>query len=331
MKRVVILLLLTMSCASCSALPAEEKAFAVVLYVEKNDGVWQVHGRVPTYQSGGGYLTVTGEGDTLTSALADMEASAPMAVHLSQLRMLVLNASLGRTGDLTAALMELAQRADMRPQCAVAATETPSSRVLEALQPAAGTRLSKAVDVLLESRAEQGVILAVTLADVVRMGERQSPVLIGLTVEDNAISLSGGWPVNQQGKLGAPLQPEEIALLSMVLGRAKNLHLSLAEGQARVRDISAHTRLMEDLSVARVEVTMTATDSSFTAGGLEQALANACLTLFSRLSAEGCDVLGLGRQAVLQAHDMAQWHAMSWPEKYRSVRWEIAAGAYPPA
>ena len=199
MKRVLLLLVAMMYCSSCSALPAEERAFAVALYVDKVDEDWRVMGRIPTYHSEGGYMTVTGQGKSLKTALAAMDASSPMSVHLSQLRLLVLQATLGRTGDLSDALSELAQRADMRLPCAVAATLTPGDVLMAVLEPAAGTRLSKAIDLILESRAEQGVILPVTLADVVRMGERQTPVLVGLTVEENTVSLSGSWPMNPQG------------------------------------------------------------------------------------------------------------------------------------
>ncbi len=325
MKVLIILLLPMLLCTSCTALPAEERAFAVALCVEKAD-VWRVHGRIPTYQTGGGYMTVTGEGDTFSAALSAMDAAAPMRINLSQLRLLVADAKLAKTGGLSALLSALTDRSDMRLQCAVALTDAPVKDVAEALKPAAGSRLSKALDLMLDARIEQGAILPARLSDVLRMGERQSPVLAALSLEGKDITLSGGYTMD-----GVTLAPEDTALLSFLLGHAKTLQLPLPGGSAQVRDVSVRIRLSEDLAAAHVEVTMTATASSFTEEGLEQLLADALLKLLTRLSADGFDALGLGRQAILHTRDMAEWHALNWLEMYRGIRWEVAVRVNGPA
>lgn len=326
MKRMIPLIILLLLCTSCTALPAEERAFAVALCVEKAED-WRVHGRIPTYQTGGGYLTVSGEGDTLSAALADMDAAAPMHVNLSQLRLLVVDAALADSGELHAVLHALAERPDMRLQCAVAASGAPMKSVAEALKPAAGARLSKALELLLDARAEQGTILHASLADVLRMGERQSPVLITLTLDGKEIRLSGGYLLDG----ASPLSSEETALLSLLLGSTKALRLTLPGVSADVRDASAKIRLSEDLRTASVTLTLRTTASSVTADGLESILAQELLTLLTRLSAEGCDALGLGRQAILHMHDMADWYVLNWPQIYRSLRWEVGVRVNGPA
>lgn len=332
MKRLTLLLLLTLlSCTSCTALPAEERAFAVVLSVEKEAETWRVHARIPTYQTGGGYLTVSGEGANLSTALTDMDASAPMHLHLSQLRLLVLDEKLGDSADLATVFEELSTRADMRLQCAVAVTNTPAKELMDALKPTTGARLSKTIDVLLDTRIEQGGILPATLADVIRMGERQSPVLIALALEDKDLSLSGGYPLTADLRLGAKLPPDETALLSMMLGHAKNLRISLPGGSAEVREVSARFWLEERMQSASMTLKLRTTASSFTPDGLEQVLAEECLSLLARLSAEGCDVMGLGRKAVLRTHDMLDWHELNWPEQYRQIRWNVSVGVNGPA
>lgn len=332
MKRLTLLLLLTLlACSSCTALPAEERAFAVVLSVEKEADTWRVHARIPTYQTGGGYLTVSGEGENLSAALSDMDASAPMHLHLSQLRLLVLDEKLGDSADLSAVFDELSARADVRLQCAVAVIDTPAKELMDALKPTTGARLSKTIDVLLDTRIEQGGILPATLADVRRMGERQSPVLIALTLEEKDLSLSGGYPLTSDLRLGTKLSPDDTALLSMALGYAKNLRLSLPGGSAEVRDVSAQIRLEEHMQSASVTLRLRTTASSFTPDGLEQLLAEECLSLLARLSAEGCDVLGLCRKAVLRTHDMADWHALDWPGRYRQMKWTVSVKVNGPA
>lgn len=325
MKVLILLLFPVLLCTACTALPAEERAFAVALCVEKVD-VWRVHGRIPTYQTGGGYMTVTGEGDTLSAALSAMDAAAPMRINLSQLRLLAADVSLAKEGELPTLLSALADRHDMRLQCAVALTDAPVKDVAEALKPAAGSRLSKALDLMLDARQEQGAILPAPLSDVLRMGERQSPVLMALSLDGQEITLSGGYTMD-----GVLLAPEETALLSLLLGHAKTLQLSLPGGSAEVRDVSVHIRLSEDLTAASVEASMTATASSFKEDGLEQALADALIVLLTRLSANGCDALGLGRQAILHTRDMAAWYALNWPEKYCRLRWQVSVSVNGPA
>lgn len=325
MKVLYLLLLTLVLCSACSALPAEERAFAVALCVEKTD-VWRVFARVPTYQSGGGYMTVTGEGDTFSQALSTVEAAAPMRINLSQLRLVTVDEGLLGSGELTALMSTLEAQPDMRMQCAIAVTSAAAGEVADALVPAAGARLSKALDLLLDARMEQGVILPAQLSDVIRMGERQSPILMRLSIEGQEIGLAGGCTVD-----GLRLSPEEIQLLSLLLGKVSSLRLNLPTGYAAVRDISAGWRLSPDFATARVELTMTATQASFTADGLEAVCADAILALLTRLSAAGCDALGLGRQAITQTRDMAAWHELDWRGKYRSIRWEVAVGVNGPA
>lgn len=320
MKALILLALVALVCSSCTALPAEERAFAVVLCVEKTDE-WRVHARIPTYQTGGGYMTVTGEGDTFPAALSNLDTASPMRINLSQLRLLVADAELTENGEFKDLLSTIAERPDIRMQCTVSVTDAPVKDVAEALKPATGTRLSKALDLMIDARIEQGAILPAALANVLRMGERQSPILAALLLENKEISLSGGYALD-----GMSITAGETALLSLLLGHAKEMHLSLSGGSAEVRDACAKVSLSEDHASARVELTMTATASTLGESELEQVLISELLPLLTRLSGAGCDALGLGRQAIMGAHDMARWHALDWPEKYRSIRWEVAVG-----
>lgn len=325
MKTLILLAILALFCSSCTALPAEERAFAVALCVEEDDE-WRVHARIPTYQTGGGYMTVTGKGETLSAALSNLDAASPMRINLSQLRLLVADAELAKSGEISGVLSTLADRPDMRMQCTVALADAPAKDIAEALKPATGTRLSKALDLMIDARVEQGTILPAALSYVLRMGERQSPIVAALSLENKEISLSGGYTLD-----GISLTANDTALLSLLLGHTKSLHLLLSGESIEVRDACAKGRLSEDITTARVELTLTATTSTLSKDELEQALVSELLPLLARLSAAGCDALGLGRQAVMGAHDMPQWHALDWPESYRSIRWEVAVGVRTPA
>ena len=69
---------------------------------------------------------------------------------------------------------------------------------MDALKPATGARLSKSLDVLMETRLEQGTVPRAALADVIRMGDRQQPVLMNIALDDAEIALSGGWLIGSE-------------------------------------------------------------------------------------------------------------------------------------
>ena len=316
-------------CSACSALPAEERSFAVVFGVSGGAGDWTLHARVPTYQTGGGYLTVTGRGDTLPHALADLDAAAPMQLHPGQARMIVLSADTACSADFPQVMAWLTQWRALRSGAYLAVTPMALDAFMQTLEPATGTRLSKSLDVLVQSRLQQGVIPASTLAEVLSMGERQSPVLLNADVSEDALILAGGWPVGEDGRAAQePLTAQEMQLLSLMQGRLTQGTLSLDEGAVRLTGASADVSLsLPTLQAAHVTLTLEAADSPLTAQELSRAVASACLRLLNRLSALGCDALGLARQAIVHMSDMDAWHALDWPQRLQAMEWAVSVGA----
>lgn len=332
MKRLLTLLLCTLLLTSCTALPAEERSFAVALGVTRTEGVWTAFARSPTYQTGGGYTTIKGEGATLEAALSALDAASPMQLHLGQLRLLVFSADLARTADFPAALNALASRHDLRLGASVAVTEADMQSLMDALKPGTGSRLSKSLDLLVETRIAQGTVLPAVLADVIRMGERQSPVLINVSLDGQDTSISGGWPVGTDGTVTEPLKPEETQLLSLMLGQMTTGALSLAEGTARLTGAKAEAELsLPTMQDASVRLTLRCGTSSLTEDALSRAVATACLGVLNRLSGMGCDALGLARQAIPHAGDMADWHDMDWPARYREIDWSVSVAVTGPS
>ena len=320
MKRILILLI-ALCCTSCTALPAEERAFAVVLCIEKNGDNWQVYGRIPGYKTSGEYMTVQGNGATIQSALADMDASSPMKVTLSQLRLLVVDIGIAMEDVLWA----LAEELDVRSQCLVAVTEEAAADIMEVLVPQTGSRLSKALDLLVESRIEQGVIPDTQLADVQRMGERKTPVFARAALQEGRLNLSGAWAA------GEWISPEETALLTLLMGQGKERRLTLPEGIAHVAEAKAKTALDADGTNARVTICANVKTSDIPPDELERAVAQAAVKLLSQLSRNDCDALGLGRKMICHAGDTTQWHTLNWPAKYRDIHWQVEVSLNSPA
>lgn len=329
MKRVLMMCL--MLCAGmltgCAALPAEERSFAVALAISGREGAWTMHARIPTYQSGGEYATVSGSGQTPGHALAALDGAAPMPLHLGQLRLLVIAEDTATSADFPPLMAWIAQQETIRMGAAVAVTRSDPAALMEALKPSAGTRLSKSLDVLLDTRIEQGTILPAALADVLRMDERQQAVLMNVALDGEGVSLAGCWPLCEEGRAAALLSPEDTQLLSLMMGHMKRGALALDGGVIRLTAASAEVSLdAPTLRSASASLTVDVRPSSLTPEAVRQSLATSCLGLLTRLSAMGCDALGLGRQAAAHAPTAAEWREIDWPARYRELDWSVTAG-----
>ena len=326
MKRIVTLLL-ALVCTGCAALPEEERAFAVALGVSGHRGAWTVYARIPTYQSGGGYATVTGEGETLSHALTALDAASPMQLHPGQLRLIVFPAETAGSEEFPALLRELAQWRDLRADAVPAVTQEGMGALMDALKPASGTRLSKALDVLIETRISQGTILPCTLGDLMRMGERQQAALAGVGLEGGDVTLRGCWPMDAQGRVHEAFTAEETQLLALMLGQMKRGSLSLPEGVLRLTHAEAQTELAEKgFTHADVRLTLHGTQLPLAEEALEQSVAQACLGILNRLAGMGSDLLGLGRQAMGRVGDMDGWRGLQWPLRYGEIQWRVWVG-----
>lgn len=334
MKRMIMaaLMLTVLLLTGCSALPSEEKSFAVVLGVSREGEAWRMYARVPTYQTGGGYATVSGGGDSILTALSDLDDASPMQLDLGQLRMVLVSEPLAGTEAFPALLTALSDRHDMRQQAVVCITTEAVPTVMDAMNPSSGARLSKSLDVLLAARREQGIVLPAELSRVILMGERQCAVLPALSLKGKALSIDGGYPVNGTGMAVQPLNGDEMKLISLMSGYLKSGVLSLPEGSVILAAASAKAGLsVPDMQAGDVQLKLRCSSSDLTEDALEQCIANACLAVLRKLSDSGCDALGLGRDAVRQTETMAQWHELNWPQRYASLVWRVSVGVNPPA
>lgn len=328
MKLAVIILAAVLLCTSCAALPEEERAFAVVLGVGGGPGSWSVFARVPTYQSGGGYATVRGQGETLEAALANLDAASPVQFHPGQLRLIVFSQELARSEAFAGAVEVLAARHDLRMDAALAVTADDLAALMEGFKPATGSRLSKSLDSAMEARITQGTLIPAPLSVIRQMGERQSPVLMNAALNDGSASLSGCWPVGAGYRVSEPLKEEDTRLLALLLGTMHRGTLTLPEGAVRLSGAKAKATLsLPTMQEAAVHVTLNCASAPVTGKEVSRSAATAFLSLLKRLSAMGCDALGLGRQAILHAEDMAHWHALNWPQRYADMAWTVSVSA----
>ena len=326
MKR-MLLLLLCLLLSGCTALPAEERSFAVALGVDCAEQEWTAYARIPTYQTGGGYVTVSGTGDTLEAALSALDAASPMQLQLGQLRLVVFSARLARSEAFSGALDTLSARHDLRMDAYAVVTAEGMQSLMDALKPATGARLSKSLDVLMETRIKQGTTLPSVLADVLRMGERPQAVLANIGLDGGEAVVSGGWPLNADGRASQLLTPEETQLLALMTGQLTQGTLTLAEGVVRLTSVQVETELaLPTMQEASIRLLLRVSEAPLTEKALSHAVATACLGLLNRLSAMGYDALGLGRQAITHVNDMAEWHELDWPTRYRDMDWSVSAG-----
>ena len=320
MRRVCCLLLAMLLLTGCAALPEEDRAFAVVLGLDREGETWRAWARIPSYQQEGGYLTLSAQGSSLGEAMAQLEAAAPMSLHYGQLRMMAFSRALAESTDFPGVLDALASRNGVRSQAALAVTEDDMASLMDALEPPTGTRLSKSLEAMMAARQEQGVIPDATLADLRRMGERQQPVLMRIALEDG-MQLSGGWLFGADGRLQGSLTAAEQQLLSLMSGTFHQGTLSLREGTLTVTEADSRARLMDGEVVCSVRIRYTS--SSFSEEGAAQRLSAALSALTAKLAAARCDALGLGRQAMTGCADLEAWHRLDWQTRYPALRWRF--------
>ena len=342
MKKLLILALAALLCASCTTLPAEERAFAVVLGVSESAGTWEVSARVPTYQSGGGYLTLTARGNSLGEALAVLDATAPMQMHLGQLRLVVFSQGLAESAAFPDTLGELAMRREFCLQAQICVTGDSVADLIDKLEPATGSRLSKSLDVLLETRVEQGVIPLAVLSDVLRRGERQCWIAVSVALEDEAgiarpgmdasagaqsasgtgkVQFGGGWLIGQDGSAHGQLTAAEMQLLALMAGKLNRGTLSFNDGTLSVIDASSKVKLRGN--TVACDISLRYGSSVMTEAGVQRAVSAACQEVLRKLAAADCDALGLGRQAIRYFPDMAAWHELNWQLLYPQLDWQV--------
>lgn len=346
MRRWLAALLLTMlPLGGCSALPGEDRAFAVALGFSAKGGVWEVSARMPTYQAGGGYVTLSARGGSLGEAMALLNVAAPMELHYGQLRLLLFSSELAQGESFPELLRALAARGEIRPQAAIAVTEGNVLDVMDALEPATGSRLSKSLEVLMKAREKIGVVELVTLDSWQRMGERQQPVVMCIAMESGAnsvagmdtvagdqatqgagkVQFSGGWMMNASGRMQGQLTAGEMQLLSLLRGQLRQGTLSLPEGTLTLLDADS------DMNLAGQEVQCTLrvrySAASMTEEGVQAALISSLQSLTDKLSKAGCDALGVARQAMMGTLTMEEWRALGWAEVYPALTWRFKVEA----
>lgn len=304
MRRLLCVLLLTcFSCTACVHLPGEEYAFAVALGVDYGDDGWQAAARIPDYQQEGSYVTLRAQADTLPQALMALEAAVPMRLHLGQARLIVMGESLCRASALPDVLDALMSRRDLRPDAQLAVADAPVNTLLDALSPRTGVRLSKSLDVLLETRAAQGVIPSMSVRDALLQGRRQAAVLPRVRLDGETFDLSGAMLFDADRVLVGALTPPQTQLLALLRGQMKKGRLTLGETVVDVVAFSSQLRV--STGEIRCEVHLRCAPSAVPDEQLAALLTTALDLLVRTLAQNRCDAFGLLRSA-LPVEDAAQ-------------------------
>lgn len=344
MKRLIICMMTLALLTGCAALPGEERAFAVCLGLGRTGDVWEACARLPAYTTPGKYVTVSARGGSLAEALTLLDAAAPMRLHYGQVRLLILTRGLAETDAFGEVVDALCRLGEFRMDAQVCVTEDSLPDLMDALTPQSGTRLSKYLEVMCASRIGLGVAPDASLREIRRMGQRQSPMLAdvglapgeingagGLDASAGAmdasgleIQLGGAWLLGLNGRVQGHLTAGETQLVRLLQGQLRKGALMLTGGSATVIDASASLSLHE--KTARCRVTLRYADArGLTPDGLREALVTSCTAVVEKLSAAGCDALGLGRRMILRCPDEAAWQSLDWPAQYPQVDWQVTA------
>lgn len=314
MKRLLLLLLGCLCLGGCASLPGEERSFALCLGVHASTSGVEVAIQLPNYKGDQKYLILSAAGDSFDEALSSLTAVSPSRLNFGQLRLVVFSQETAASADFPQLVAEISAIPDIRLSAMALLTEDSVSQLLEALTPQTGVRLSKYLDTLLRARVELGLLPGSTLSDMRRMGQRQSPALgrmvlkkedlpqDGLNTQAEALSagsegeviFGGCGLIGQDGLLHDTLSLRETQLLTLLLGRSRDLPLTWEE--------AALTLHVKELSVDWFQGQVTAKvvgRALMTRGAPAEAetlLEEDLRALMKRLNAASCDALGLRRQ-----------------------------------
>lgn len=293
-RMAALLAALTLLLGGCTALPAEERAFAVALGVDRAEDMWQACARIPTYQAGGEYATVWAEESSLEGALAALNASAPMQLHYGQLRLVAVGQSAAEQGALGPVIRLLHRRGDVRGEAALCVTDAPLAQVMEAMSPATGTRLSKSVELLLEARQGMGTIPRPTLDGwLLNDGARQTtPIRLTVLPGDKPrVELGGCWLTDASGRTAGSLTPAETQLLGLLCGTWRQGAWMLPGGAVTLTDASRELDLAQGGGVIRLRLRVRA--GAAQAEDVRSMAQEELARLAERLAEAGCDPPGL--------------------------------------
>ncbi|MBR4080458.1 MAG: hypothetical protein IKK21_01575 [Clostridia bacterium] len=342
MRRLIACAMCAVMLGGCTALPAEERAFAVCLGLSCAGDVWEACARLPEYTTPGKYLTVSARGGSLAEAMTLLDAAAPMRLHYGQVRLVILTRQLAETDAFGEVLGALAQLGEFRSDAYLCVTESPLTDMMDALTPQSGTRLSKYIEVMFASRIGLGVTPDARMGEIRRMGQRQSPLLadIGLTPKQVTgaggldasagsmdasgvdIQLGGAWLLALDGRVQGRLTAGETQLAQLLMGKLRKGALMLPGGSFRILDASADVSLHE--KNVRCRVTLHYSDArGLTADGIRNEVESAALSVAGKLAAADCDALGLGRRMMRRCIDWQAWQLLDWRTFYPQLDWQI--------
>jgi len=347
-RLLALLMMVVLTATGCGRLPAEERSFAVALGISASAGVWEVTARIPSYQQEGGYVTLAARGASLGEAMALLNAAAPMRLHYGQLRMIVFSRELAESPDFPGVLHALAARPDVRLQASLCVTEDNMTDLMDSLEPQTGTRLSKSIETLLETRLNLGVVPDATLSNLRRMGERQGAVLISVALEKEPANtvpgmdapagvqaakgagetqFAGGWMIGKDGMVRGQLTALDQQLLALMEGNLRKGMLALPEGAVMLLDASSRIKFQEGQGVCEVRIRYSAAD--LLKDEMERSLSDALSGVTDKLAAAGCDALGIGRRVIASCATIKEWHDLRWKERYPALQWKITVEAVP--
>lgn len=349
MKRLLTLFLCAALLTGCTALPGEERSFALCLGIHAAGASVEATVLLPNYKGDNEYLTLSARGKNLSEALIALSAVCPSRLSFGQLRLLLFSEETAADADFPFLLGEVAAISGMRLNVMTLVTRDDMQELMTALRPQSGVRLSKYLDTLLRAQVEMGFLPGTTLSELRRMGQRQSPALgcAALRQEDmpedgldgeiahlpagneGEVHFGGCVLLGQDGRMQGRLSLRETQLLTMLLGRTKDLALAWPDAVATLHVRGVRARL--ESNSLKLHVTARIMTAQGAPAQLTAYLEQDLLDLAARLNASGCDALGLKRQELWQHPRSADFDGAAWAEVLHGLQVQAEVELLPQA
>lgn len=174
----VLLCLLVICFSGCTqAHQVESQAFVLAMGVDlTDDGSFVFSARMPKIASnssesestgsGSDYLNISAVGGDYETALDALSCVTPRSLNLSQLKIIAFSERIAQSGEFRRLIEEISQTERLFSAARIVVCQGNAEDFVKALEPAFGTRLSKAISATFDYFESLGTVPASSLADL---------------------------------------------------------------------------------------------------------------------------------------------------------------------
>lgn len=350
MKRCTVILLLAIICVvfgGCSqSQQVESQAFVLALGVDfAPDGGYALSARMPRIAGksnedgaaeNSSYLNVTTTGADYESALDALVNVTPRSLNLSQLKIIAFSEDVAGSGGFRALVEKISQTERLFSAARIVVCKGSARSFVNALEPAFGTRLSKAIMASFDHFEVLGTVPASSLADLCyRMESFYSDPMTAYAQTGMPDHIESEIPVSytgaalfSDGRLVGTLDALECRIAALITGSASSIWMTEHGQMIRLIQISPpRVKLDLDSDPMRIDLTFALSvgvrDSALNADGISDEFAGQAMRAIAHTQSIGAEPFGFSEIAAKNFDTIRQFTDFDFKSRYRNAKIRI--------